>query len=41
MIVEKNPVFPTFHSFSVKSIAEYEASQFPLESNARHVTFLV
>ena len=39
IIVEKNPVFPTFHNLNVRSTAEYEASILPLESKLKHVTF--
>jgi hypothetical protein len=31
------PVATTFHTLSVKSIAEYETKLFPFESNATHV----
>jgi hypothetical protein len=29
MIVEKNPVFPTFHNLTVKSMDEYDTRLFP------------
>lgn len=38
IIVEKNPVLPTFQRRTVRSTAEYEANRFPLESKERHVT---
>jgi hypothetical protein len=39
IIVEKNPVFPTFQSLKVRSPAEYEAKRLPFWSNSTHVTF--
>jgi hypothetical protein len=41
MMVLKKPELPVFHVRRLKSMAEYEARESPLESKQMHVTFPV